>query len=118
MTNTHQYGKLGEQLAKTFLIGQGYRIIETNYRNRFGEIDLIGSDDGVTCFIEVKTRKKGEDNDPLDNVTPFKQKKIVRVASWYIMQNKLENQDLRFDVVAVYGFEGQEIKLIKNAFEA
>ena len=57
MLHAHQLGKLGEELAKSFLLDDGYEFLEANYTTRFGEIDLIMKKDEKILFVEVKTRK-------------------------------------------------------------
>ena len=51
-------GILGEKLARDFLKKRGYRIIETNYRCRYGEIDIIARHKGYLIFIEVRTKPR------------------------------------------------------------
>ena len=53
----HSLGRLGEELAAAHLERLGYRVIARNYRTRFGELDLVATDDGVLVFCEVKARR-------------------------------------------------------------
>ena len=57
MTSSRSIGKLGEEAARRYLEDIGYRILETNYRDNQGEADIIGFDDKVLAFVEVKTRR-------------------------------------------------------------
>ena len=50
-------GDIGENIAKNYLVGQGYRIVKTNFRNAIGEIDIIAYDEDTLVFVEVKYRK-------------------------------------------------------------
>ncbi|MFC1510726.1 YraN family protein [Candidatus Omnitrophota bacterium] len=112
------FGDYGEELAVFYLKEQGYKIIETNYVNKIGEIDIIARDGDVLCFIEVKARQGLYLGHPLEAVSIFKQKKLRRVAQWYIAQKQIRDMDLRFDVVGVL-VEDQhypKIELIKDAF--
>ena len=73
----------------------------------------------MVCFIEVKTRASLSCGDPLEAVSPHKQRKIIRTALWYLQQEGLEDVDLRFDVVAItiLGQDDPEIELIRYAFD-
>ena len=55
----HSLGRLGERLAAEHLERLGYRIVARNYRTRFGELDLVVTDEEVLVFCEVKTRRSG-----------------------------------------------------------
>ena len=111
-------GKTGEEKAVRFLKKKGCTIIETNYRNKIGEIDIIGLDKGVLIFVEVKTRKDNDSVSPKEAVTPQKQKKIAQVAqTWLKIKNK-HNSKARFDVIAILSGQGRtDIEWVKNAFE-
>jgi putative endonuclease len=114
------FGKEGEKAAVKFLKKRGYRIIEKNYHNKSGEIDIIGEQDQVLVFIEVKSRAGTEYGDPLEAVTPYKQRKIGQVARGFMAQHRIENRDCRFDVVGIKGNPNEpkswEIELVQDAF--
>lgn len=111
-------GKKGESIASSYLKKSGYRILETNYRCAMGEIDIIARDKDVLVFVEVKTRSSEELGYPEQAVHIRKQKKISQLALWYLEENKLTGAKARFDVVAVtMSGDGEEIKLIQNAFD-
>lgn len=57
-------GSLGEDIAVEHLTAAGYRILERNYRTRYGEIDIIAADSGKLVFCEVKTRAAGSSHGP------------------------------------------------------
>jgi len=110
-------GKEGEKIAATFLKKNGYRIIEKNFRCALGEIDIIAREKGELVFVEVKTRKSSELGYPEQAVGIYKQKKMSQLALWYL-QKKDADTGARFDVVAVtISASGNEIRLIKNAFD-
>ena len=114
--NKRKVGTLYEKLAADYLVARGVMILERNYRNRFGEIDLIGLDrDGWLIFVEVKYRSSEGFGNPLSAVDGRKQKVISRVAVEY-MKNHYRSMEVkcRFDVV---GIEEDQICWIKNAFE-
>jgi len=119
MTNTRiDIGKRGETLAISFLKKNGYRIIESNFRCRYGEIDIIAQDGKTVAFIEVKTKTSNRFGSPTQAVDSRKQRQVSKTALAYISQKRLTNYSARFDVVGI-NIKGSnsEIELIKNAFE-
>lgn len=112
--NKRQTGAAYELKAEEYLLGNGYKILERNFRNRSGEIDLIAKKDGVIRFVEVKYRTTSDFGSPLEAVDARKQNQIRKVAMYYLMKNKLsEWTPCQFDVIA---FEGEEMTHIENAF--
>jgi putative endonuclease len=111
-------GEEGEAFAGRFLRKAGYRILETNFRDRSGEIDVVALDRGAVCFIEVKTRRSEAVGGPEEAVDSRKVRRIVRASRAYRALHKLENVPIRFDVVAVRVFPegGMEASLTKGAF--
>ncbi len=112
-------GQYGENTAAHFLERRGYQILESNYRTRFGEIDIIAKEKDVICFVEVKTRTTPSHGNAFESVTPQKQKKLVRLALGYLEKNNLLDVAARFDVVAIDPHDPQhpQIQIVKNAFE-
>ncbi len=112
-------GKVGEKCAVKYLKKNKYKILEQNYATHFGEIDIIAKDNDCYVFIEVKTRTSDKFGEPMEAVTNFKQRHIIRSAQSYLMTNKIdENQiKIRFDVIEVKSENGKnEINHLKNAF--
>ena len=109
-------GQASEKRAVEYLNAEGFFCIQTNYRgHRLGEIDIIGLDGDVLCFIEVKFRKNNSYGEPVDFVTPAKCNKIILTAQHYLCANEIYlNYECRFDVVNILG---DQIEWIKNAFE-
>jgi putative endonuclease len=110
-------GREGEDQAANYLIRQGYRILERNYRTASGEIDLIALDKDAVVFVEVKTRTSDAYGAPELAVTPQKQRRMIKTALGYIKYKKLYQVPCRFDVVAISTAAEQEVQLIRNAFE-
>jgi putative endonuclease len=111
-------GKKGEEVALRFLKKKGYRIIETNYVCKLGEMDLIAKEKETLVFVEVKTRTSTMFGPPQLAVTQFKQRQLSKVALNFLKEKKLEDVKARFDVVAILiGQKGAEIELIRNAFD-
>jgi putative endonuclease len=121
----HSLGAEGEQLAARYLTGCGYRIISRNFRFLRNEIDIIATDGGELCFVEVKTRASLDKGHPAEAVTVRKQKELVRAATGFLAALENPAPDCRFDVIAILAtrMEGPlivEYKLdhIKAAFMA
>lgn len=111
------FGKIGEIIATDYLKAKGYKIIVNNYKNPFGEIDIIARDKDYIVFVEVKTRMSRAFGDPAEAVNYTKQNKIRQVASLYLKQHRMLEANCRFDVVAVLGQAGDnDIRHIENAF--
>ncbi|MEI7999126.1 MAG: YraN family protein [Candidatus Omnitrophota bacterium] len=118
--NNRLLGSYGEEHAKEYLLAKGYKILERNFRNKLGEIDLIVKDGSMVCFIEVKTRISLHYGAPFESVNSTKQLKIVQVALSYL-KLKYHTTDVlsRFDVVSIYrNPKGKPIiEHIVNAFD-
>ncbi|MBU0665555.1 MAG: YraN family protein [Proteobacteria bacterium] len=112
-------GQQGEDLAVQYLLKVGYRIIERNYRNYYGEIDIIANEPKSFVFVEVKTRRNVLFSHPCEAVTRKKQIKISKVAMAYMTENNLTEVAARFDVVAILLPDDTppKIDLIQNAFD-
>lgn len=114
--NKRKLGADKEKQAVDFLISQGYKILKRNFTCGAGEIDIIGENDGYLCFIEVKYRKSLRDGYPSEAVDFRKAGRISRAALCYMNYARLdESVPCRFDVVSILG---NDVSLIKNAFEA
>lgn len=113
---SQQNGYIAEQHARDYLIKNGLRLITSNYRCRWGEIDLIMNDGKTLVFVEVRARVSAQYGGAVGSITLQKQKKIVKTATHYMMVKKLYNScSGRFDVVSIQGLSA-EIEWIKNAF--
>ncbi|MDE6869088.1 MAG: YraN family protein [Clostridia bacterium] len=105
-------GKLGEKKARAHLRKNGYKIVKKNYVNPFGEVDIIAEKNGVTAFVEVKTRLSDIFGAPSEAVTRVKQRKYIQAAKYYFTGKEVDCT-VRFDIIEV--FRGQ-INHIENAF--
>ena len=107
-------GKKGEDLAKEYLIKQGYKIIETNKRfSRFCEIDIIAKDKDTYVFCEVKTRKTTVCGNPLEAITKTKYQNIKKGIFFYLQENP-KNKKFRIDAVSITLEPKLEIIHLKN----
>ena len=113
--NTRKVGTHYEKRAADELKRRGYRVIETNYRCKFGEIDIVARDGDYFVFVEVKYRKNAAAGDPLEAVGYRKIKKICMTATNFMMKRHLSiDTPIRFDVVSILG---DKFTLIQNAFD-
>ena len=120
ITQTQLYkkllGRIGENKAAKFLRKNGYKIIERNYTNKIGEVDLIALYGNLLVLIEVKTRSNIIYGNPADAVDYNKQRKYVLMAEGYLMVNACyRDKCVRFDVIEVLN---GEINHIESAFFA
>lgn len=113
------FGRSSEDAAAVFLRNKGYKILRTNYRVKFGEIDIIAEDHQAICFIEVKSRVDCSLGHPKEALTPRKQDKISRAALAYLKENRLLNHSARFDVLSIIKGDDDQIdfELVQDAFE-
>ena len=113
--NKRAVGSRYEALAVRYLQNNGVKVLERNFRNRGGEIDIIGKEGACFVFFEVKYRKDGAAGLPAEAVDLRKQTTICRVADYYRITHGLTGeQSFRFDIIAVLG---EKITWYKNAFE-
>ena len=112
-TSKREEGKKGEERALVALKRDGYKIIEKNYRNPLGEIDIIAEENGYLVFVEVKKRNTPKFGGPLNAVDGKKKRHIIRSAMFYLKDHKCFDKKVRFDVV---GIDSNGVQIIKHAF--
>jgi putative endonuclease len=113
MYKPHILGKVGEIKAVEFLKNKGYKILETNFKNTFGEIDIIARLKKQLVFIEVKTKSNLNYGFPQEEVNRAKQTKIKKGALEYLKLTRTELDNIRFDVIEICD---EIINHIENAF--
>jgi len=112
----NEIGKIGEEIAQKTLKNIGYEILETNWRFKKYEIDIIALDGSVLVVIEVKTRNSDVFGTPDLFVDRKKQRFLIKAINEYVSTKNLENE-IRFDVVSViYNKEKEKVEHIKDAF--
>lgn len=115
---SQQIGFAAEDLARNYLGSHGLTWVESNYRCRLGEIDLIMRDLNYLVFIEVRSRTSSAYGGAIQSITYSKRQKLLRTATLYLQTKKLYDKQLcRFDVVSLDGVP-PKITWIKNAFGA
>ena len=113
---------MGEILAARFLRDKGYGILSSNFRCRFGEIDIIASDKRYLVFVEVKTRREDSRYLPREAVTITKQRKLLQTAAMYMSRFPMNLQP-RFDVIEVVTASDDTMRVVEinhiiGAYEA
>ena len=103
-----------ESLAAAFLERQGLKILERNYRCRFGEIDLVAAGDAVLVFVEVRARRSDEFGGAGASITAAKRRRLVATARHYLAAHR-SRRACRFDVVLLHGDE-RRIEWLTDAF--
>jgi len=114
-------GIYGEALAKIHLRSLGYQILEENFRNKLGEIDLIAQDGKTICFVEVKTRQSLDQGQPYEAINSWKIRKLSQMATFYL-KHRFHTVEIpsRFDVISIVQDKLGAISIqhIKNAFDS
>lgn len=106
-----QTGKLGEDIAATLLTRKGYSILERNFANRYGEIDIIAKIHDMLVFVEVKAKKGIQFGTPEEMIRPYKLRKIQHMATMYMQGKTLP---CRIDVVAIVLSSANEVLDIRH----
>jgi putative endonuclease len=110
-SKTQKIGKLGETIAKKYLLNKGFIILEQNYTQKQGEIDIIAKKESVLHFIEVKSIVSTDANGvsreisikPEENMTFAKYNKIERTVLDYIVKNNISHEtEYQIDLLCVY----------------
>ena len=110
-------GDAGETYTAKWLRKRHYKISDTNYSCRFGEVDIIAVNKDYICFVEVKTRDVNAIDRPASAVGSAKQRRIITTAQHYLASNPTDLQP-RFDVaeVIMQDTKVKEFNYIENAF--
>lgn len=110
-------GRQGEDIAAQYLQGQGYRLLQRNFRSRCGEIDIICADKQTIIFVEVKTRTSSKFGSPEESITRTKQQHIYKAAFTFMEGYPHHFKDIRFDAIGIYIEDGKpRINHIMGAF--
>ena len=101
--SSRRIGAIGEELARHHLEGKGYRVVASNYRCRWGEIDLIARDGREWVFVEVRTRRSDAYGSPEESITPGKARRLTLTAQEFLAQRRTisEEPEWRIDLVAI-----------------
>lgn len=113
---SQKQGQDGEKIAKEYLIGLGYEVLDCNWRFKKLEVDIIAKKAQCIVFVEVKTRKSDTFGEPEIFVTKQKQNFLIAAANAYLVQKNIELES-RFDIIAVIKFNNNHsVKHLEAAF--
>ena len=115
-----QLGADGESEACRLLRRSGYRILERNYRTRWGELDAVAFQDGELVFVEVRSRTSPRFGSGAESVGGAKRRQLVKMAGLYLAEKDVADRPCRFDVVEMEMTGGGKWKgsIIRDAFDA
>ena len=114
-----ELGKYAEDIAAGFLKRHGIKIIKRNFSCRLGEIDIIGKENNTCVFIEVRSASTCLFHHPLESITNSKIKRLKILALNWLNYQKLEEENLRFDIITIVfgkGANNMKIEHIRDAF--
>lgn len=116
-TPAQSRGRWAEDRALAFLQERGLRLVERNYRCRYGEVDLIMEDGKTLVFVEVRYRASQRFGGALESVDRRKQSKLLITANCFLKERRHEGA-ARFDVAALSpAAEGYAVQWVKDAFQ-
>jgi putative endonuclease len=116
--NRQDIGAIGEKLARDYLKKIGYRILETNFRCNYGEIDIVTKKNESLVFVEVRTKTGSNFGSPEESVTYAKKEKLIASAFSYLSTHQQSCSVWRIDFVAVeldQNGKATRIELFENA---
>lgn len=111
-------GAHGEKLAQGFLKKRGYRIIETNYRCKVGEIDIVARQKDSLVFVEVRTKRSLVFGTPEESLSYSKRSRMRNAAYQYLRTHENTPESWRIDLVAIEletNGKPRRIEIIENA---
>lgn len=115
--NNRKTGSKGEEFAAEYLAKKGYEILERNYREKYGEIDIVSrckvKGESFIVFVEVKTKTEGEYGEPWEMINKHKLKQITNMGHLWCMQNHYRGL-VRIDVVGVWLDAMGEVERVKH----
>ena len=119
MSTTRSAGNRGEAEVARYLRKKGYTLLASQWRCRFGELDLVARDKrGTVCFVEDKLRSAGSIGLPREFVDARKQERLRTAAAAYLSTHDID-APARFDVAEVYAENDGTLRVeyLENAFE-
>ena len=119
-TSRDRLGRWGESHARRYLEGKGYTVSATNYRCRWGEVDIVAQQGEEIVFIEVRTRRGAAFGTPEESVTAAKSRRLAATAQHYLESKGLEQSQWRVDLVSIHldvGGKLLEVNHLENAVE-
>ncbi len=112
----NELGKKGEDLAVSYLLKKGYKIVARNFRYQKAEVDIIARKEAILAIIEVKTRSTPDFGNPQDFLKGKQIQNLVKAVDFFVNEHELE-VDVRFDIIAIIKNQsGTTIEHLENAF--
>ncbi len=110
-------GREAEDRAVALLEGRGYRVVDRNYREPRGELDIIAWQGDVLVFVEVRARHSEDFGDAAETIGASKRAALIRTARGYLRTHDLEEAPVRFDVVTFAGEALERVRVYEDAFQ-
>jgi len=112
--NRKDTGDRGENLARNYLKKKGYRILETNYRCRTGEIDIVAGRKKNIVFVEVRTKTDNSFGTPSESVTRDKKEKLISSSLMYLSEHDMTQLPWRIDFIGIEMTKEGEVNRIEH----
>ena len=117
MDERKELGRAAEKAAFRALKGAGYRILARNRKTRRGELDAVCFEDGQIVFVEIRARSNSAAGGAIEAFGPRKRRQVVQAAAEYMSEKRIEEDSVRFDVVAVDASgEAPVCDIVRDAF--
>jgi putative endonuclease len=116
MASHNDLGNKGEDLAASYLLKHGYKIVTRNFRFQKAEVDIIARKDNILAVIEVKTRSNSNFGDPQEFLKGQQIQRLVKAVDHFVTENKMD-VEVRFDIIAIIKNKTEtQIEHLENAF--
>jgi putative endonuclease len=113
----YEVGRLGESIARGELTSRGYKIITSNFKTKFGEIDIIASKNNILVFVEVKLKIGDDFGTPEEMINDFKISQVQNTAIAYLQHNPMEEKkydSYRIDAICIVMSDTKEVLRINH----
>jgi len=107
-------GAKGEALACSYLLDNGYTVLERNFHTRFGELDIIAEKDTTIVFVEVKTKTSDATGKPYESVSKRKIRHLQKAIQFYLLTKNYKNRKLSLDVISILLDKKMKVKDLKH----
>jgi putative endonuclease len=94
-------GRLGEDIAASYLVRNGYTILDRNFKARYGELDIVALQKNTLVCVEVKTRINRAYGYPEEAVTPRKLHEVIQTLQLYKQLHPNLPDSMRIDVIGI-----------------
>ncbi|MDD2251529.1 MAG: YraN family protein [Dehalococcoidales bacterium] len=114
MMTSKQTGDIAEKIAAHYLSKKGYRILQTNYRNSIGEIDIVARHGHTLVFVEVRSKTGTSFGLPLESINRAKSTRLIKVAEGYLNEYPASPEDWRIDVIGIVFEQPRQVESITH----